>query len=104
MEQLLTRLAADRKPSSTVGARFQATLYVFADPEILVLHAVADVHRFGIVRTPGLAHVTEIKLEDDGAVIGINRDDIVGVHVSLVAVDHEIGILPEIPRAIALTG
>ena len=36
--------------------------------------------------------------------IGIDRDDIVRVHVSRVAVDHEIGILPEIPGAVAFAG
>ena len=76
-------------------------MHIFANPEIFVLHPVADVYRFIVVVTPRLAHVAEIEIENHAAVIGVYRDDIVGIHVSLVAIDHQVRILPEIPGTIA---
>src|SRR5579863_4320800 len=47
------------------------------------------------------ADVTEVEIENHRAMVRVHRDDIVGVHVSLVAVDHKIRILPEVPGAVA---
>ena len=42
MEQLLTRFTAHGQPPRPVGARFETTLHIFANTEILVLYAVTD--------------------------------------------------------------
>src|SRR5438270_10016149 len=102
MEQLFSGFAPHREAARAVGPRFQAALHVLANSQIFILHFIADVHRFNVVRTLGLAHIAEIEIEDYGAMISINWNDIVRVHISLVAIDHHVRILPEIPRTIAL--
>ena len=40
MKKLLASLAAHRKSSGAIGARFQATLHILADAKVFVLHAI----------------------------------------------------------------
>jgi hypothetical protein len=49
-----------------------------------------------------LADVGEIEIENHVAVINVDGDHEICIHVSRVAVDHEVGMLPEIPGAVAL--
>ncbi len=44
--------------------------------------------------------VRKIEIENHGAVVDVDRNHQIRVHVSRVAVDHQIGILPEIPGAV----
>src|SRR5215475_3210588 len=101
MEQLLSGLATDRETPGTVGARLESALHIRADAQIFVLHTVADGNALRVVLATRLAHVTEIEIEDDPAVVDVERQNEIRVHVAFVAIDHEVWILPEIPSAIA---
>ena len=57
-----------------------------------------------VVFAAGVADVAKIKIENHAAMIDVDRDDQIRVHVSVVAVDHEVGMLPEIPGAVAFAG
>jgi len=103
VEQLFSRLAAHREPTGAIGARFQAALNILADAEVFVLYAVTDSDALRVVLTPGLADVFEVEIENYAAMIDVERDDQIGVHVPRIAVDHEVRILPEVPGSIALT-
>src|ERR1700733_1006474 len=92
-----------REPPCSVCARLQTALNGFADTEIFILHPRSDGHALLVVFKALLADVPEIEIEDDTAVIDINWDHEIRVHVTLVAVDHQVGILPEIPGAMAFT-
>src|SRR5216683_3241185 len=101
MKQLLSGLAAHGKPSGPVRARFQSMLYILANAQIFFLDSITYLNRLLVVLPAGFADIAEIKVENDFAMVGIDRDNEVGVHVSLVAVDHQVGIMPEIPGAVA---
>ena len=44
MKQLLSRFAPHGKTARPVGARLQASLHVFANAEVLILHPIAHIH------------------------------------------------------------
>src|ERR1700739_710335 len=103
MKQLFAGLAANRKPSRSIGARLQPALHILANAKVFILNAVANCDALGVVFVSGLADVAEIKIKNYATVIDVERYHEVRIHIALVAVDHEIWILPEIPGAIALS-
>src|ERR1019366_2257870 len=52
----------------------------------------------------GIAHIVEVEIENDFTAIDAIRQYQVRIHVAPVEIDHEIGILPEIPGAVAGAG
>ena len=102
MEQLLTRLAANRETPGAVCTRLQSSLHILTDSQILVLHAVPNGNTLRVVLPARLAHVAEVKVKDDSATVDVQRELRVRVHAAFIAIDHEVRVLPEIPRAIAL--
>src|ERR1019366_1386854 len=102
MEQMLSRLAPHRQPSRAVRPRMQPALHRLADAHVFVIHAFAHGDALAIALGCRLAHVVEVKVEDHGAAVNAIGQNEVGVHVSPVKIDHEVGILPEVPCAIAL--
>ena len=103
VEEVLAGFAADAEAARYVGAGVEAALDGVADGHVFVLDDFADGDAFAIVFFGGGADVGEVVVEDDGAFIGAEREDEVGVHHAFVGVDHEIGIDPEIEGA-ALAG
>ena len=104
MEQLLPCLAAHRKASGAIRSRFQPALHIFANAQILFLHAISHIYRLLVVIAAHFADIGEVKIENHVAVIHIDGNHKIRVHVSRVAVDHEIGMLPEIPGTVAFAG
>src|SRR6266550_2156920 len=104
MEQLLTRLAANRKAPGTVCTRLQPSLYILTNSQIFILHAVSDGNALRVVLPARLAYIAKVEVKDDAAVVDVQRKHEVGIHVAFVAIDHEVGILPEVPGAVALAG
>src|SRR3954451_23946294 len=100
MKKMLSSLAADRQSASAISTRLQTTLHVLADTQVFVLHASPDCDTLLVVGLGCFANIPEVEVEDDPAMIDINRQHEVRIHVPLVAVDHQVGILPEIPGAI----
>ena len=103
MEEVFAGFAADAEAARYVGARVEAALDGVADGHVFVLDDFADGDAFAIVFFGGGADVGEVVVEDDGAFVGAEREDEVGVHHAFVGVDHEIRVDPEIEGA-ALAG
>src|ERR1051326_9574653 len=99
---MLPGFAPDRKPSRTIRPRLQPALHGLADSEILILHSCTDRYALVVIFAAALAHIPEVEIKNDTAMINIHRQHQVGVHVAFVAVDHQGWVLPEIPRAVAL--
>src|SRR6266568_8928585 len=95
-------LTPHRKSSRPVSARLQSALHGFTDSQIFVLYARAHGHTLLVILAASIAHISEIKIEDHATVVNIQRDHQICVHVSLIAIDHEVRILPEIPGAVSL--
>src|ERR1700732_3696316 len=96
MEKVFAGFAADREAAGYVGAGVQAALDGVADGHVFVLDFFAYGDALAIVGLGGGAGVGEIIVEDDGALVGAQRHDYVGVHHTFVGVDHEIGVDPEV--------
>ena len=103
VEEVFAGFAADAEAAGDVGAGVEAALDGVADGHVFVLDDFADGDAFAIVFFGGGADVAEVVVEDDGAFVGAERKDEVGVHHAFVGVDHEIRIDPEIEGA-ALAG
>src|SRR5664279_3133477 len=80
----------------------QAALYRLADSHVFVVYAFAHGNTLAIAFCSRFADVVKVEIEDHCAAVNSVRQHEVGVHVSLVEVDHEVGILPEVPRTISL--
>ena len=104
MEEVFAGFAADAEAAGNVGAGVEAALDGVADGHVFVLDDFADGDAFAIVLFGGGADVAEVVVEDDGAFVGTERKDEVGVHHAFVGVDHEIGIDPEIEGAALARG
>ena len=102
MKELFAGFATGGESARSIGAGLQATLHGFADAEVFVLYTIAYGYALLVIDTSGLAHVTEIEIEDYAAVIDIDWDYEIGIQVALVAIEHEVGMEPEIPGAVAL--
>src|SRR6476660_860215 len=101
MEQLLARLPSNRQAPGAISPRFETALHVFADAKVFRLDLVAYGDALRVVSAARVAYVTEIEIEYDPAMIYIDGNHQIRVHVAFVTIDHEIRILPEIPGAIA---
>jgi len=104
MEKVFAGFAADGEASGHVGAGVEAALHGIADSHVFVLNFFADGDALTIVRFGGGADVSEVVIEDYGALIDAERDDQIGVHDAFVGVDHEVGIEPEIEGATLTRG
>ena len=104
MKAVLSGLAANREAACAISSGLETALDGFADAEILILNAIADGDTLVVVGAGGVADVGEIEIENYAAVIGVDGDDEVGVEIALVAIEHEVGIEPEIPGTVALAG
>lgn len=104
VEEVFAGFAADAEAAGDVGAGVEAALDGVADGHVFVLHDFADGDAFAIVLFGGGADVGEIIVEDDGAFIGAERKNEVGVHHAFVGVDHEIRVDPEIEGAALARG
>src|SRR5438105_13921153 len=102
MEQVFAGLAANRQPSSLIGARLETSLNGFADVQILLLHARADCDALLVVFTATIADLSKKEIENHPAVIHVQGQNEVAIHVVVIAIDHQVGILPEVPGAVAL--
>src|ERR1700694_6120524 len=97
MKQMFPRFPPHRKPPPSITPRLQPPLHRLANPQILILHRMPDRYALLVVRATSFAHVAEVVIKDDPAMIDINRDHQIRIQISLVAFEHEIGMQPEIP-------
>src|SRR5437667_11211444 len=104
MEMITGPLAANAEAARAIGPAGQAALDLFADREVLDLylmrHGNALGHELLSLRALGPG---EIKIEDDAAAVGTERQNEVRVHHALVDVDHEIGKDPPVVGVVAAT-
>jgi len=82
----------------------EATLDRFADGHVFVLNLVAGGDARGVVDVALRTDVGEEEVEDDFAAIGAKGEDQVGIHDAFVDVQHEVGVEPEVPGAVAVAG
>src|SRR5208283_1829198 len=101
---MLPRFSPHGEPSCPIRSRVQAALHGFANPDVLIIHPLADGDTLPVALGGGVALVIEVEIEDHGAAINAFGQHKVRVHVTLVEIDHEVGILPEVPGAVAGTG
>jgi len=72
MEEVLAGLAANGQAAGAIGTGFQAALHRLADAQVFILDASTDGDALLVVLAAGVAHVGEIEVEDDAAVIDID--------------------------------
>src|SRR5208282_6653821 len=101
MKQLFPGFPAPREPSRAVGPRLQPSLHGLANPQILILHAISDRDTPLVVRARRLADIAEIEIENHAAMIHINWNHQICIQISLVAIEHEVWMQPEIPGSVA---
>src|SRR5678816_2430621 len=101
MEEVLTRLAPNRESASAVCARPETALHGLADGDVLFLDGAADGDARAVLLRLRSLELGEVEIEDDPRAIDREGDDEVRVHHSLVNVDHEVRIQPEVVRALA---
>src|ERR1700688_4735021 len=94
VEEVFAGFAADREAAGYVGAGVQAALDGVADGHVFVLDFFAYSDAGFVVGFGGGAGVGKIIVEDDGALVGAQGHDKVGVHHAFIGVDHEIGVDP----------
>src|SRR6516164_2954227 len=99
MKQMFSGLATHGEASRIIGSRLQSALHRLANSHVLVIHPFADEDALPVALGGALANIIKIEIEDDGATVHAIRQNEVGIHVALIEVNHEIGILPEVPRA-----
>src|SRR5712692_4606359 len=100
MEQVLAGLAPHRKSSRTVRTGLKSALHCLADAQVFILNPSSHGDTLLVVCAARIAHIAEVEVEDHPAAIHVDRQHQVRIHVAFVAVDHQVGILPEIPSAV----
>src|SRR5882762_1171405 len=101
MEQLLACLTTYGEAPSAVGSRLESALNVLTDTQVFALDSITNRDALRVVFPTEIADVAEVEVENYSAMVDVQRQHQVGVHVTRVTVDHEVGILPEVPSAIA---
>src|SRR5262252_7414323 len=102
MKKLLAGFAADGKATRAISTRFQPALHGFANSQIFVLHTVPHGNTLLVIFACRLADIREIEVENHSAMVDVDGYHKICVEISRIAIEHEIGIEPEIPGAIAL--
>src|SRR5579862_195435 len=102
MEKVFSSFTLYREPASPVGTRCEALLHGLANGDILVLYFVAGCDTGVVVVVSRRRYIGEVKIEENAAHVRPKRQDQVRVHDTFVDIDHEIGVDPEVPGAIAL--
>src|SRR5882762_3468533 len=97
MKQMFPRLAPHRKPPRSISPRLQPPLHCFTNPQVLILYLIPHGYTLLVVGASSFAYIAEVVIKDDPGMIHINRDHQIRVEISLVAIEHEIGMQPEIP-------
>src|SRR6185437_2237990 len=102
---MLPGFAANGQPSGAISSRFQSPLHSFANAEIFRLHPIAYRNGLFVVLARRLGrNLAEVEVENHPTVVDIDWNHEIGIHVAGVAVNHEVGILPEVPGAVAFAG
>src|SRR5260221_228188 len=101
MEQMLSCLASDRQSPRHIGARLQSTLHSFANVQVFRLNTIAYYNALLVVFLSGFTDITEKEIKNDTATIHTERHHQIRIHVSCVTINHQVGILPEVPGAVA---
>src|SRR5215470_62758 len=104
MKQLLACFAPHGEAPRPIRSRLEASLNVFTDSEIFLLNTIANSEALCIVFAASFAHIGEVEVENYAAVIHIDRNHEIRVHVTFIAINHEVRILPEVPGTIAFAG
>src|SRR6266403_527316 len=102
MKQVLSRFPPHREPPGSISPRLQPPLHRLANPQILILYLVPHRHALLVVSAPSFAYVAEVVIKDDPAMIHIDRNHQIRIQISLVVIEHEIGMQPEIPGPVTL--
>src|SRR3981081_1660353 len=102
MEQLFPCFPPCREPARSISPRLQPPLHRLTNSQILSLLCITDRYTRLVVSAPDFSHIAEVVIKDYPAMIHINRDHQIRIQISLVAIEHEIGVQPEIPGAITL--
>src|SRR3982074_2755466 len=102
MKQVLPRFAPRREPARSISPRLQPPLHRFANTQVLILHLIPDRYTLLVVSATSFAHIAEVVIKDYPAMIHINRDHQIRIQISLVAIEHEIWVQPEIPGPVTL--
>src|ERR1700691_929537 len=90
VKQVLAGLPSNREPSGDISTRMQAALYRLADIDILRLHPVTYGSAVAVVLLAFGTRVSEEEVKQDQTLVRPEWENQVGVHDSLVDVDHEI--------------
>src|SRR5207302_7708764 len=102
MKEMLAGFPPYRESAGPIRSRLQPALNCLADTQIFILNSLADSDRFRVVLLPCRAgDIGKVEIENDAAVVNVQRNDKISIHVAFVAVDHEVGILPEVIGAVA---
>src|SRR6266480_3347377 len=104
MEQMLSCLTAHRESPRAVRPRLQPALHRLANIQILTLDAITDGNTLLVVLALSFTQICKEKIKNHMAMVDVDWEHQDRVHVALVAVNHQIRILPEVPGAIALAG
>src|SRR5262249_43514651 len=97
MEVVPACLAADAEPACFVRAAAQPPLHLFADPGILLLNLIGNGDApANEVPPAGTIGIRKVKIENDAAGGGAQRQDQVRVDYPLVDIHHEIGKDPPV--------
>src|SRR6266404_7222418 len=102
MKQMLPSFPPHRQPPRSISPRLQPPLHRLANPQILILYLVPHRDTLLVVSAPSFAYVAEVVIKDDTAMIHIDRNDQIRIQISLVVIEHEIGMQPEIPGPVTL--
>src|ERR1700685_3629759 len=100
MKEMLAGFAPNRETSGNIGTRVKSALDGLADTDVLIVDTFADGNTLPVALDGGFTYVVKIEVEDNCTAPDTIGQIQVRIHVALVKIDHEVGILPEVPGAV----
>src|SRR5947209_4921691 len=102
MKEMLAGFPPYRESAGPIRSRLQPALNCLADTQIFILNSLADSDRFRVVLLPCRAgDIGKVEMENDAALVNVQRTKKIVIQLAFEAFDHEVGILQEVIGAAA---